>query len=256
MRKKDVAKELKRLGFDDMEPWLAEGPKRPKNPEGTYHKTGSGLTLTRDKRVDLEESVQSGKNLNPIVPKQSMHTIEQLILDDPPRNRTVEEVIEAITVYCLDGTYSAVAKKTGISYSTISYWHQNKSWFNEVVNYIKALSDHKLEARMMEIVDASTTELLERITGGNVGVHQGKVVMVEDEEGNPTPSKIPLSAMDLGRIGAIFTDKRQILRGMALQKGDVAPQSVEDKLDLIARALIDVSKNMPRGKTIDAKRVD
>lgn len=259
MRKREVAKELNRLGYDDerIKNALLDKPLTPDMDNDLLLVNNMKLKLHPDAqaRVDQMEAdrINAQEPSGSLIPKHSMHTIEQMILKEKPRNYSVEKVIDCITSYVIEGTYKASADANNVPVTTIKDWRDRKSWFNEVVNYIKSTQDHELEARMTEIVNATTKGLLSRIKDGDTGVHQGSVVYVENDSGDLVESKIPLSSDQLARIGAIFFDKRQISRGMSvkLASGQSGIQSIEEKLNKVAQAVLDVAQKLPKGTMIE-----
>ena len=246
MRKKEVEKELNRLGFDVK---ITDGPLTPDLPEGLMAIDNMKLRLTPAKeeelRIQQELRRESPEPLGTAKPVTHIQTIADMIRQHPPKKYSVEDVISFITTYVVEGSYIAVERAHGIPYQTLQDWHANRPWFNEVVNYIKNTTDHELEAQMTKIVRLATDKLIDRMENGDTGVHQGSVVYVEDEDGNEVESKIPLSSDQLARIGAIWFDKRQIARGMDIHSQGNKTQTIEDKLAAVAERMQSIAEQMP-----------
>ena len=254
MKKKDVTKELERMGYTGVKQY--DRPLQPRIPLGMKPVGKQGkLVLTDEKQKELRER-DAAERASPepvgtvVREHQTARTIELMILEDKPKTYSVEEVIDAVTTYALDGTMTAVTRAHGISSSVFGGW-KDKPWFKELMNFVKNAKDHELEARMTSIVNATTNQLLDRIQNGDTGTHQGAVVYTEDETGELVVSKIPLTADQLSRIGAIYTDKRQILRGMSVADKFTNVQTIEQKLNQVAGKMLEIVENIPRGNTIN-----
>lgn len=256
MKKHDVKKVLNSLGFDNerIDAGFHSQQLQPELPEGLERdKTGFKLRLEPDLAHELamhqkdieerhQEAVEAAKY---VTPTEVMAQIEAQILEDKPRNFSLEQVVRGVTIYVMEGTAAEVERQTDgeISAHNIGYWKNKHKWFNELVNFIKYRVDHKMEARMTEIVDATTDAILDRIKHGNTGHNKGTVVYVEDPEtGERVPSRVPLSARDLSTIGAIWFDKRQIARGMDVQAKHKDVTTIEDKLRSILHKMDEVAE--------------
>jgi hypothetical protein len=246
MKKKDVQKELNRLGY---EVEVHDKPLTPKLPKGTKASNkGHTLKLTAERAEELRQAEidrqTSSEPVGTVVPTQRAVSIADMIAQDKPRNYSVEEVIDAITIYVLEGTYAEAARQTGIPYQTIQDWATRKPWFNEAVNFIKNTTDTELEARMTKLVDLTTSKLVDRVEQGDVKTRITK-------EGEIEEYNVPLNADQLARIGAIWFDKRQIARGMNVKLAETKNTTVEDKLLSIAERMREIADNMPSGNIIN-----
>jgi hypothetical protein len=247
MKKKEVQKELNRLGFDVE---LHDKPLTPDLPEGLMAVDNMKLRLTPEKEAELAERErerrESPEPTGSAVPAARISTVTDMIRQQKPRDYSVKKVLDCVTTYVIEGTFRAVERIHGVPYQTIQDWEKRYPWFNEVVNYVKNTTDHELESRMTTIVNKSTDIILDRLENGDYGD-----TYWDDEKEEWVETRKQISIDQAARVGAIWFDKRQIARGMDVKNQTTMVQTVEDKLRAIASRMQEIAESMPEGKIIN-----
>lgn len=117
------------------------------------------------------------------------------------RDYSDEEKREAVVLFFLHGTQSAVAKALDIPQRTISDWMKTEWWADYHRQMVSGNRD-EFGAVFRRIVKKSASELEDRLD-------KGDLVLGRDGK----KRRKPISAKDLTVIMAIATDKDRILRG-------------------------------------------
>ena len=106
----------------------------------------------------------------------------------PGNKRPAEEMQEAGMLYYQLRNFSEVARQTGIPGSSIKHWHQTgNEHFARGMELQATLTDKRLSAKMLKVVDQSLDLVLERL---------------EDPE-----QRKELKTKDLAWAGAVYHDK-------------------------------------------------
>ena len=128
---------------------------------------------------------------------------ETSILDIPVERTgsqyTTEQRLEAAALYTVLGSDTATAAQLNIPRSTISHWRRECEWWHSYVIAIQQQTRDRTVAQLDKIVELAYSRTLERLSDGDMVLHQGELVA------------IPVKAKDAAIIGSIGVDKRQLL---------------------------------------------
>lgn len=119
----------------------------------------------------------------------------------PARIYSEDEKREAVALYFVHGTQSAVAQALDIPQRTISDWMRSDWWAEYHAAMVRSCKDESGSA-FRRIVKKAATGLEDRLDNGDI---------ILDRKGRE--KRKPISAKDLTVIMAIATDKDRVLRG-------------------------------------------
>ena len=114
---------------------------------------------------------------------------------------TDEDRRRAVLEYALTGSFTKVAKSMGIPRRTINDWKQSE-WWDEMDAAVRHQKNDQILAMNEEILDLAQRELVERLENGDT-----QLVRTKD---GVKKHRVPVKAKELGVIGGIAFDKRQI----------------------------------------------
>ena len=114
---------------------------------------------------------------------------------------TDEDRRRAVLEYALTGSFTKVAKSMGIPRRTINDWKQSE-WWDEMDAAVRHEKNDQILAKNEEILDLAQRELVERLENGDT-----QLVRTKD---GVKKHRVPVKAKELGIIGGIAFDKRQI----------------------------------------------
>lgn len=113
-----------------------------------------------------------------------------------------EKKIEACTLYAALGSVSDVSKIAEIPENFIRAWMTEK-WWIDITQQIVNEQDSALTIKFTNIINNALDKLSEIIDKGNRIYIPKKDIFVD----------VPLTANDLTKVAAAFTDKRQLIQG-------------------------------------------
>ena len=114
---------------------------------------------------------------------------------------TDEDRRRAVLEYAVTGSFTKVAKSMGIPRRTINDWKQSE-WWDEIDAAVRHEKNDQILAKNEEILDLAQRELVERLENGDT-----QLVRTKD---GVKKHRVPVKAKELGIIGGIAFDKRQI----------------------------------------------
>jgi hypothetical protein len=140
---------------------------------------------------------------------------------------TPDQIFETVLTYCSSGSLRKASEASGIPKETIYNWKNSCDWWPLVEAVCRKRLDNQLDARLTNIIEEATTEILDRVQNGDWYVAK-----------DGSLKRKPLVSMDLARIFGIHFDKRILSRG-----SPTAPKKelLEDRLDKIAKKMEDFS---------------
>ena len=115
--------------------------------------------------------------------------------------------------YHIHGTQTKAAEITGIPRRTISDWIKT-DWFVEQSNALHVQTEKKILAKNQEIIDASQSQLLDRVENGDHKLVKTKKVIEHDDGSSEVVEdyelkRVPMPGRDLNITSGTVQDKRR-----------------------------------------------
>jgi hypothetical protein len=118
-------------------------------------------------------------------------------LTHPGSQYTDEDRRRAAIEYAILGSLVAVEKSTGIPDSTLCEW-KKQEWWEDLIGQARTEIEDKFRGKCHQIVEESTTAILDRIEHGNE---------VNTKDGI---QRMRVPAGELAKVGGIFYDKLRL----------------------------------------------
>ena len=151
---------------------------------------------------------------------------------------TTEDRMNAAFWWVQLGTTVAVAQKLGFPQKTIWKWTKTE-WFQEAIAEIKHQFGVKMASKYARIMEKAADEIMERLENGDW--HRTKSGQV----------RVPIPAREMGFLMAIAHDKRSLIEGPYVPKGDT---NVDKRLAETQEKLRELSSQV-NAKIIDASTI-
>ncbi len=170
--------------------------------------------------------------------------MERSKYSDEDRRRVVIE-------YHIHGTQTRVAKITGIPQTTIADWLKT-DWFAEQSTALHVQTEKKILAKNQEIIDASQSQLLDRVENGDhklvktkkaIKHDDGSLEMSEDYE----LKRVPMPGRDLNITSGTVQDKRRTQ--LNLPTSISSSQNSQDKLKSVMDDLLGAAQLYDKKRT-------
>ena len=139
---------------------------------------------------------------------------------------THEEKREACAAYIVSGTAKLTSLNTGIPVQTLYGWMKT-DWWKRLLEEVKWEHQELIEARLSDIVDKATEELVDRIKYGDV-------VITKDGE----RKRVPVKAKELDAIVDKHTKNLRLIRNQPTKLS----AEVKFDADKLAREFADIAQ--------------
>lgn len=140
-----------------------------------------------------------------------------------------EKKIEACTLYAALGSIPDVSRLTNVPENFIRGW-KTEQWWIDVTQQIIKEDDEQLSSRFTNVVKLALDKLQTVLEQGNT------LYLPKDDR----YVNVPLTAGDLTKVAAAFTDKRQIIQGKPTSRTEAI--SSDDRLKKLAAQFEKFSK--------------
>jgi len=135
-----------------------------------------------------------------------------------------EQRKEAAVLYAVKGTYSQVARQTGIPKQTLRDWGQ-KDWWLDQIAQVRSENDELFKARYSQLIDEGTRIALEKLPEASAkeaaviaAVAQDKLRLLMNQ-----PTKISATSDSLSELAQRFAELSRSFRAR-----DIGVVSVQD----------------------------
>lgn len=140
-----------------------------------------------------------------------------------------EKKVEACTLYAALGSIADVSRLTEVPENFIRGW-KTEQWWIDVTQQVIKEDDEELSTRFTNVVKLALDKLQNVLEKGNT------VYLPKDDR----YINVPLSAGDLTKVAAAFTDKRQIIQGKPTTRNETITS--DDRLKKLAAQFEKFSK--------------
>jgi hypothetical protein len=162
------------------------------------------------------------------------------ILSRHASNYSNDDKIHACMLYITEGNMKKVQKLTEIPYMTLHSW-KDTEWWPLALKFCHKRKDKELEIRFSKVINDTIEALHDRVTKGDWGL---------DRKTGKNYRK-PMTGRDLSHVLSTVHDKRQTLRGEAIEVTS-DNKSQKDKLKTLESKFNEFSSQL-KARTIDAE---
>lgn len=145
---------------------------------------------------------------------------------------------EAVVSYLALGNMAVVADATGIPHDRLRHWKMQQ-WWKDIEAQVRNQQRVEVSGKLMRIIEKASRVVEDRLENGDYRINkEGKLL------------RIPVNAKTAGDILTKSIDKQALLDKIA-EKPDTREEAVVDRLESIAKRLVDAAKLRKTPQVID-----
>jgi transposase-like protein len=162
--------------------------------------------------------------------------------DEAQRWWSDAQKLEAVKLWLVSGSLTAVAAALNIPYQTLMKWRVS-TWWNDLVTEIKTEGTIKLSNKLQNIATKAMDVTLDRLENGDWVLNQKTGELI----------RRPVSLRDAHQVGVGMIDRHLALEKKPVE--DESKQATADKLTLLAEAFSQFAKKTRKVEVIDAQNI-